>query len=296
MRKICVINQKGGVGKTTTTINLGAGLSRKNRRVLLIDLDPQGNIATSLGDAPQKNVYDFLIDNADIRECTRNLGQNFDIVTSNESLTRAEAEILMMQNKETLLKRKLNEGAEALNYDYILIDCPPSIGVLTQNAILACGEAIIPVSCDFLGYTGLKSIVSLINFMCERYDHDITVSKIIPTMYDLRSNVSKQTLVEIKNDFYEIVSDPIRVNSKLREAPKHKQSIFRFAKNSRGSKDYTRLCNQIMYDERRFKIRDAEQVEEVEEIEEPPKKRGRKKGTTKAKTKLKSKNGKKATA
>ncbi|MFH1440316.1 MAG: AAA family ATPase [Candidatus Woesearchaeota archaeon] len=263
MRTICIINQKGGVGKTTTTVNLGAGLSRKNRRVLLLDLDPQGSVATSFNDSSHKNMYDFLIDNADIRECIRSLGTNFDMVTSNDSLVSAEAQIQKIDNKEILLRKKINDFKEVfMKYDYILIDCPPSKGILTQNGILAGSEAIIPTTCDYLSYHSTKEIIDFINHMAEKYDHDITVSKIVPTLFDLRCADSNEVLCQMKNDFYEIVADPIRSNSKIKEAPKYGQSIFKYAKLSNGAEDYQRLVNQVIYDERRFKITPKENADE----------------------------------
>ncbi|MBT4824505.1 ParA family protein [Candidatus Woesearchaeota archaeon] len=265
MRRICIINQKGGVGKTTTTINLGAGLSRKGRKVLLIDLDPQGNISTCFHDSSQKDMYDFLIDNADIRECIKNLGTNFDMITCKGSLTNAEAQILRLDNKETLLRRKLKEFREVLNYDYILIDCPPAIGMLTQNAILASTEAIIPSACDFLGLNGLRSIVEFINFVSEKYDHDLTISKIVPTMLDQRHHSSQEVLNQMTNDFYEIVSDPIRFSIKLKESPQEGMSIFRYAANSPAAEDYSRLINQVIFDERKFKI--SQEEDELFEVE-----------------------------
>lgn len=251
MRRICIINQKGGVGKTTTAVNLGAGLSRHNRKVLILDLDPQGNIGICFNDTGEKDMYDFLIENADIKECTRNLGLNLDIITSKESLTRAEAMMVSMENKETLLRRKL---VNVTSYDYIIIDCPPSIGLLTQNAVLASTEAIIPVSCDYLSYKGLKAIVQLINFMVERYDHDIVVSRILPTLYEPRNSLNAEVLGQMKNDFYELISDPIDICPKLREAPKIGQSIFKFALKSKGARDYGKLVRSVIYEEKEFKL------------------------------------------
>ncbi len=255
MRKICIINQKGGVGKTTTTVNLGAGLSRKNRRVLLIDLDPQGSVGTCFNDSSQKDMYEFLLENADIRECIRPLGINFDMISSKETLLAAEVQIHRMENKETLLRRKLNDYKDVVSkYDYLLIDCPPSLGILTLNAVMASSEAIIPTTCDYLGYHNTKMVYDFIENMAERYDHEIDVSKIIPTLYDPKCNESNIILTEIKNDFYEIVADPIRHSSKVKESPRFGQSIFKYAADSKGAEDYFRLVNQVMYDERKYKL------------------------------------------
>lgn len=270
MRKICIINQKGGVGKTTTTVNLGAGLSRKNRKVLLIDLDPQGHISTCFNDTSEKDMYDFLIENADIRECIKPLGTNFDMITCKESLTSAEIQIQQMPNKEIFLKKKLNDANDTIKkYDYVLIDCPPSIGLLAQNGILASTEAIIPTTCDYLGYKSTKAIIGFIEHLGEKYDHDITVTKIVPSIFDPRCTESNEILMHIMNDFYEKVADPIRSASKIKEAPKCGQSIFKYAKTSTGAEDYQRLVNSVIFDERKYKIDDRIELEEnIDDTEE----------------------------
>ncbi|MBT4541096.1 ParA family protein [Candidatus Woesearchaeota archaeon] len=301
MRKICIINQKGGVGKTTTTVNLGAGLSRKNRRVLLIDLDPQGHISTCFNDQSHKDMYDFLIENAHISECIKSLGTNFDMITSKESLTSAEVQIHQMDNKEGLLKRKLNEFNDIIKkYDYILIDCPPSIGILAQNGILASTEAIIPTTCDYLGYSSTKTMIGFIEHLGEKYDHDISVTKIVPSMFDSRCQESNDILMHVMNDYYEKVADPIRNTSKIKEAPKCGQSIFKYAKTSSGAEDYQRLVNSVIYDERKYKIEDRAELEEAvddteEYIEERivPKATAKARATAKASMRTKVKKAKK---
>jgi chromosome partitioning protein len=247
MRTICVINQKGGVGKTTTAINLGAGLSREGRKVLIIDLDPQGNVATSLNCYPNKDLYDLLFNNAEVKECITNLGSNFDIIPSKETLTKAESLLQNEKNKAFLLRHKIAKTAK--EYDYVILDCPPSLGIMNQNAILAAEEAFIPVATDFLSYDALKKMVEAINDINGYYDHVCQVSKIIPTMFDKRNRLAKQILNQINSDHYGLVADPIRVCSKVREAPSFGKSVFKHAPASRGAKDYQTLVRHVMYDE-----------------------------------------------
>ncbi|HIH38364.1 ParA family protein [Candidatus Woesearchaeota archaeon] len=247
MRKICIINQKGGVGKTTSVVNLAAGLSRSNRKVLIIDIDPQGCLAFCLHDESTKDLYDYLIENADIRECVRPLGINLDIISSKETLTKAET-ILSKEGNVTHLRRKLQN---LQGYDYVLIDCAPSLGILNQNALLFCHEAFIPVSTDILGHRALKRMKEAVEVLSKVFDHQIKVTKIIPTLYDRRVKVCKTVLKDIKNEYYEIVADPISYNSKLKEAPKTGQSIFSYDPKSQGAQDYLRLVKSVIYDEAR---------------------------------------------
>lgn len=246
MRKICIINQKGGVAKTTTTISIGAGLARKGKKTLIIDLDPQGNIATSITESNEKGIYDFLINDLNLEYCISHMGTNMDILTSKENLHKAEAIILKKENPSHFLKDKLSE---ITGYDYILIDCPPSLGLLNQSVLLYSQEAIIPVSTDYLGYDALKKIIVAIEDINNYYEHNIKISKIIPTIYDKRNKMSKNILDKLNSEYFEIITHPIRICSKTREAPMHKKSIFSYAPKSRGAKDYLELVNLILQDE-----------------------------------------------
>lgn len=247
MRKICVINQKGGVGKTTTSVNLAAGLSREGRSVLLIDLDPQGNISTSLKCYPKKDVFDLLFNNAEIEECTVEMGKNLTIIPSKETLTKAETLLQQEEQKHHFLSRKLAKAKG--KYDYIIVDCPPSLGLLNQNAILFADEAFIPVATDFLSFDALRKMSEAINDINAYYDHFCKVSKIIPTMFDKRNKLAKEILNQMNSEHYGLVSDPIRTCSKIRESPKMGKSVFKHAPSSRGAKDYATLVRHVMYDE-----------------------------------------------
>ena len=249
MRKICIINQKGGVGKTTTTINIGAGLSRKDKKILIIDLDAQGNINSSLKLESYKDIYDFLFENAELNECIARVGKNMDIIRSKETLTKSEVFLAKEEEKEFLLKTKLKD---LHGYDYVLVDCPPSLGLLNQNAMLFANEAIIPVSTDYLGMEALRKMSVAIRAINKHFDHNLKITKVVPTMFDKRSKLSKQILKEMENEFYDIVSDPIRINSTLKECPMNKMSIFAYDKNSKGAEDYEKLVKSILRDEQKY--------------------------------------------
>lgn len=249
MRRICIINQKGGVGKTTTAVNLGVGLAREGRRVLIVDLDPQGNISTCLKAESKKDLYDLLVENADIGECTSHVMDNLDIIKSKETLTKAELILVGEQSRETTLRRKLGH---IRNYDYILLDCPPSLGLLNQNAMLFAGEAIIPTSTDILGVDGLNKMIMALQQINEVFDHNIIISKVVPTMHDARNRVCIESLKKIQSEYYQIVADPIRINAKLKEAPAEQQSIFDYDPGSRGATDYKNLVKIVIRDEAKF--------------------------------------------
>ncbi|MBR9700135.1 ParA family protein [Candidatus Woesearchaeota archaeon] len=247
MRKICVINQKGGVGKTTTSVNLAAGLSRNDRKVLLIDMDPQGNIGASLHFEGRKDIYDLLIGNAKIQECITPLGKNLDLISSKETLTKADALLSRKENSQFLLSEKLKK---IKNYDYIIIDASPSLSILNQNALIYCDEAFIPVPTDYLGFDALKKMIKAVLTINHVFETDTKITKIIPTMYDKRNKICKEFLQKMRNEFYDILAEPIRVNSKLKEAPKYGQSIFHYDGKSRGAHDYMQLVKSVFNDEK----------------------------------------------
>ncbi len=243
MRTICIINQKGGVGKTTTAINLAAGLSRKDQKILLIDLDPQGNVNTSLKLNAQYDIYDAMTGKQDINNCIFNVAKNLDAITAKENLTKAEFYIANQPNSKLILKNLL-ERIE--NYDFIIVDCPPSLGILNQNAMAFCQEAFIPVSTDFLGFDALEKMEVVVRKINESYDHDIKISKIIPTLFDKRNKICKETLARIEANYNGLSSSPIRMNSKLKEAPKYGKSIFSYARSSNGASDYRQLVEEVL--------------------------------------------------
>ena len=255
MRKICVINQKGGVGKTTTTINLAYGLAVSGKRVLMVDIDPQGNISTCIGGESYKDIYDLLIENADVQECIAHIAPNLDVIKSKETLTKAEFILMGEASRETVLRRKL---APVKGYDYVIVDCPPSLGLLNQNALLYSDEAIIPAATDILGFDALKKIIAAIHKLNDVFGHSIQITKVVPTMHDVRNKVCKETLSKMQNEYYNLVSDPIRMSSKFKEAPGKKKSIFEYDRSGKGSEDYGRLVKAVLRDESKFDHRAGE--------------------------------------
>lgn len=254
MRKICVINQKGGIGKTTTALNLAAGLSRFDRRVLLIDLDSQSNIELSINLENSKTVYDFLFEEVLFSECISNIGKNLDMIKGDKDIIYAEQEILEKKSGEVEIK---NRFSTIKGYDYVIFDCGPSMSAINRSALLYSSEVVIPTSADYLGYESLKKMLVTLKQFVDRNSHDLSISKIVPTLYDKRNKICNTILKNIQNEYYQYASKPINLNSKLKEAPMNKKSIFKYAPSSSGAKDYMALVKDILSDESKYAEREA---------------------------------------
>lgn len=250
IKKICVINQKGGVGKTTTAVSLAAGLSRKGMKVLLIDMDPQGSVASSLTSSKEKNLYHFLMGECSFIDCLTPLGTNLDLIHSTESLTKAEVLLAGQKDGQKILAKKLSDIGD---YDYIIIDCAPSLGVLNQNAMLFADEAIIPVATNYLAYTGLKFMIDAITEINRYFKHNLKISHIVPTMHDVRNKSNNKILKKLISEYGVKITSPIRINSKLAEAPETGKSIFSYDAKSRGAEDYGKLVKTVLGDQEEVK-------------------------------------------
>ncbi len=241
---ISLLNHKGGVGKTTSAINIGAGLVELGKKTLLIDLDPQANLTLSLGIPRQKiTIYEALRGESELVPYTHRDG--FDIITSSLDLSSAEMELINEAGREYILRELFDEVID--NYDYIIIDCPPSLGLLTLNALTSSDYVYIPLQTEFLALQGLAKIKQIIDKVRFRLNKKLEIGGVIATMYDSRKVLNRDVVDTIKKYFGEKVFDTlIRDNVSLAEAPAQRKDIFEYNKNSNGAKDYLALCKEIL--------------------------------------------------
>ncbi|MEM9112659.1 MAG: ParA family protein [Myxococcota bacterium] len=233
---LAVLNQKGGTGKTTTAVSVAAGMAAEGRRVLLVDLDAQGNVAVSLGLKPSQALYEVLVDGVDPRSVWSEARERLVVLPSNQTVAAAEIELVNMRDRATQLRRRLAPVLE--DFDVVLLDCGPSLSLLNQNALTFSSHVLIPVSCDYLALVGVRQVLRTVQHVKEVLLHDIDVVGVLPTLHDGRNRISGQSIDALRGYFGEKVMPPIRVNSKLKEAPSHKQIIFEYAPDSHGALDY----------------------------------------------------------
>ena len=243
-RIIAVMNEKGGTAKTTTAVNLAHALARAGKRVLLVDLDPQGNATQHLGAKHDKTAYHLLTGAELLDACTCQVRPGLGLVPANKNLFAAELAIIGQPGREMILRNKLQPVLA--RYDYVVLDCAPSLSVLTHNALAAASEVIIPVGMDYLSLAAVKSVERTTAMIARALSHDVQITGIVPTFVHARLAASREILSLLQGDWGEKVLPAIRVCSKLREAPKHQKTIFEYAPDSRGAADYEALTQAII--------------------------------------------------
>ncbi len=249
MAKIMAIaNQKGGVGKTTTTVNLCAGLALNEKRVLLIDFDPQGNASSGFGvdkTAVPATVYQVLIDEQPLQEAIIHTDYEVDLLPANIDLAGAEIELVTMDDREHRLKRILDPVRE--NYDYIVIDCPPSLGLLTLNALTAADMVLMPIQCEFYALEGVSQLMNTISLVQSGLNPELVIGGVLLTMYDSRTKLSEQVATEVRNYFPEVVYQTyIPRTVRLSEAPSFGMPIIYYDHACKGSEVYLQLAKEVI--------------------------------------------------
>lgn len=248
-RIIAIANQKGGVGKTTTAINLSASLASLGKSVLALDMDPQGNMTSGLSVSKndvENSIYDLIIGNAEIEECIcKEVFENLDVLPSNINLSAAEIELIGVDNKEYIIKNEIEKVKN--NYDFIIVDCPPALSMLTINAMTTANSILVPIQCEYYALEGLSQLIHTIELVQERLNPTLDIEGVVFTMYDARTNLSLQVVENVKDNLEQnIYKTIIPRNIRLAEAPSYGMPINLYDPKSAGAESYMMLAEEVI--------------------------------------------------
>ena len=248
-RIIAIANQKGGVGKTTTSINLSASLAAKGKKVLVIDTDPQGNTTSGFGiekNELEDTIYELILGECSIRDCIiSNVIKNVSVVPSNVNLAAAEIELIGVDKKEFILKNEVDYVKD--DYDFIIIDCPPSLNMLTINSMTTADSVLVPIQCEYYALEGLSQLIHTINLVKERLNPNLNIDGVVFTMYDSRTNLSMQVVENVKQNLNQKVYNTlIPRNIRLAEAPSYGMPITMYDPKSAGAEAYMQLAEEVI--------------------------------------------------
>lgn len=251
---IAIANQKGGVGKTTTSINLSAALAEKGKKVLLIDTDPQGNATSGFGvekNELENTIYELILEECGIRDCIiDNVIKNVSVIPSNVNLAAAEIELIGVDRKEFILRNAVDYVIDS--YDYVIIDCPPSLNMLTINAMTTADSILVPIQCEYYALEGLSQLIHTVNLVKERLNPALEMEGVVFTMYDSRTNLSMQVVENVKNNLNQyIFKTLIPRNIRLAEAPSYGMPIIKYDPKSSGAESYMNLAEELIRKNRR---------------------------------------------
>lgn len=250
-RRIAFMNQKGGVGKTTCVVNLGAAVARAGRKVLIVDTDPQANLGLHLGidtHSLERSIYDVLQGSSTVADAViPEIRPNLSVLPANLDLSGAEIEMVNVVGRESLLRDALRPYIDGCPHEFVFIDCPPSLGILSLNAMTAAREVFIPLQTEYFALQGMAKLLDVVRLIRQRLNPELEVTGVIPTMYDTRTNLSKEVVEEIRAYFGDkVFRQVIRKNVRLAEAPSHGKTIFDYDAGSMGASDFGALAEEIL--------------------------------------------------
>jgi chromosome partitioning protein len=247
-RRLAILNQKGGTGKTTTAVNLAAGVAERGHDVLLVDTDAQGNVGASLGIRGDRTLYHVIVEGANPTEVLVPVRKHLDVITSDATLAAAEI-WLARQDPEVrsrIVSQRLNLMQVTRRYAYVVLDCGPSLNLLNQNALTYADEVVVPVTCDYLALVGVKQVIRTIKDVERHLSHSVRISAVLPTFYDGRTRLAREAYTTLRGHFQDKCLDPIRQNTRLAEAPANRKTIFEYAPDSNGASDYKRVVDWLV--------------------------------------------------
>jgi len=250
VRKIVCQNLKGGTGKTTTVISLASCLADKGKKILVLDVDVQGNIKVSFGIDHKLTMYDLLINDTFVEDCIVKARENIDCIISNNTLAACELQLGGMHRREEILKIRMKHIDQTARYDFVLIDCSPSLSLLNQNALLYADEVIIPISMDYLAMLGATQVIDNLAMIKKYYEKQLIITGVIPTFYEKRTNMSQEVMEALQDTYKEKVFPAVRLDTKIKQASSANQTIFEVDKQSRGAEDYNQIC-EVLLDEKK---------------------------------------------
>jgi len=253
VRKIACQNLKGGTGKTTTVISLASCLAGKGKKVLVLDVDVQGNIKVSFGIDHKLTMYDLLINDTFVDDCIVKARENIDCIISNNTLAACELQVSAMPRREEILKIRMRHVDQTARYDFVLIDCSPSLSLLNQNALLYADEIIIPISMDYLAMLGATQVIDNLAMIKKYYEKQLIITGVIPTFFEKRTNMSQEVMEALQDTYKEKVFPAVRLDTKIKQASSANQTIFEVDKQSRGAEDYNQICEVLLNEKKSIK-------------------------------------------
>lgn len=243
-RIIAVFNHKGGTGKTTTAVSVAAGLAMKGKRVLLVDTDAQGNVSVSLGASSERSLYHVLVMGLRVEDTIKTVRPNLDLIPANETLAAAELYLAGRQNRDRVLRDRLAAGS--VGYDYVVVDCSPSLSLMNQNALVFADSVLVPVACDYLSLVGVRQVIKTVKNVNSLLHHPVQIWGVLPTFFDSRAKICHEAVSTLKDHFGDRCLAPVRAAIKVKEAPSQGQTIFEYAAGASAAEDYAAVVDRII--------------------------------------------------